>query len=439
MDLKKDPVRSLFFKFWRAAFGSAMIASVYGIVDMAMVGQYQGPDGVAALAVFAPIWNIIYSLGLLTGTGGSILLAFEKSRGDEKRANGYFTKSLILSVILAAFAWIATFVWAEPILRFFGANDVTLPLALEYLKPLRYVFPAYLFNQMLAAFLRNDNVPALATKATIIGGLFNVVGDYVLVFTFKLGIFGAGVATAVGSMITLSLMVSHFFSKKCTLKLAAGVGEITDYGKILNSGFSTFITDVAMGIVTIFFNRQIMRYMGTDALAVYGVIVNISTIVQSCSYSIGQAAQPLLTVNFGAGLKDRMKAALKYSLYTAGIFAVLWTSLVWIFPNFFIRVFMTPTNAILEIAPAILRRYGLSFLILPFNIYSIFHFQSVLRPGTALVVSMGRGIIISSIMILCLPLLAPSAIWFAMPVTELLVAIYAYTKLRTTMLSSPDR
>ena len=105
MDLLSGNVRRIYFKYLTAAFGSALISSIYGIVDMAMVGQYQGPDGTAALAVVAPIWNIIYSLGLLTGIGGSVLLASAKGKGKTKEQNEYFSAALIGTIFLAAVCW----------------------------------------------------------------------------------------------------------------------------------------------------------------------------------------------------------------------------------------------------------------------------------------------------------------------------------------------
>ena len=108
MDLLKDKVKPLFFRYLAAAFGSALTSSIYSVVDMAMVGQYQGPDGTAALAVVAPVWNIIYSFGLLAGIGGSVL--FSTLRGSRKTRhedeNEYFTTALGLSVVFAALWWI---------------------------------------------------------------------------------------------------------------------------------------------------------------------------------------------------------------------------------------------------------------------------------------------------------------------------------------------
>lgn len=427
MDFLNGKIKTLYFKYLAAAFGSALVTSIYSIVDMAMVGKYHGPAGTAALAVVAPVWNIIYSLGLLMGIGGSVLFSTirGKGEGETRRSNEYFTVSMAGSLVLALAAWAAIACWDQPLLQFFGAEGETLTLAREYVRPIKFVIPCFLFTQTLAAYLRNDRNPALATAGVLAGGIFNVFGDYFFVFTCDMGAFGAGLATAIGTVISILVMLSHFFLKKNTLRLVLPTHFFGKLREISVTGFSTFFIDIAMGILTILFNRQIMAYLGTNALSVYGVIVNISTFVQCCAYSVGQASQPILSTNFGAGKGQRIRQTLRYALGTTTFFGLFWTVLCLAVPNCFIHLFMAPTPQVLEIAPMIIRCYSLSFLLLPLNIFSTYYFQAVMKPKTAFAVSILRGLIISGILILLLPVVSgANSIWFAMPLTEFAVAIY---------------
>lgn len=427
MDLLKGSIKKVYFRYLAAAFGSALITSIYAIVDMAMVGQYHGPDGSAALAVVAPIWNIIYSLGLLMGIGGSVLFSTIRGKGDGqiRRSNEYFTVSIVGSAILAAAAWAGIGLFDRPLLEFFGAQGTTLELAQSYVQPIKFVIPCFLFTQTLSAYLRNDGNPALATAGVLAGGIFNIFGDFFFVFTCDMGAFGAGLATAIGSAVSILVMASHFFMKKNTLRLVRPSGALGKFQEICVTGFSTFFLDIAMGILTILFNRQIMTYLGTNALSVYGVIVNVSTFVQCCAYSVGQASQPIFSTNFGAGKTDRIRQTLKYALGTAVFFGIFWTALCVAAPNQIIRVFMSPTDEVLRIAPAIIRCYSISFLLLPINIFSTYCFQALMKPGAAFVVSISRGLVISGLLILLLPLAAGAdAVWLAMPLTELVTVVY---------------
>ncbi len=325
MDLLNGKIKPLYFKYLSAAFGSAIISSVYSIVDTAMVGQYQGSTGTAALAVVAPVWNIIYSLGLLMGIGGSVI--FSTKRGGRTNTDGsenqYFTTAVI------------------------------------------------------------------------------------------------------GSVISFIVMLTHFASRKNTLRLVKTERLFTKLREISITGFSTFFIDVAMGILTVLFNRQIMKYLGSNALAIYGPVIQVSTFVQCCAYSVGQASQPIISTNFGAGKPGRIKETLSLSLWTTAFFGLFWTALSMAVPNFYIRVFMSPTEEILAMAPGIVRTYALSFLLLPFNIFSTYYFQAIAQPKAAFIVSVARGLIISGFLILLLPVLTgASSLWLAMPITELIVAIY---------------
>ena len=432
MDFLNGKIKPMYLKYLSAAFGSAMITSVYSIVDTAMVGQYHGPEGTAALAVVAPVWNIIYSLGLLMGIGGSVI--FSTKRGSEKSDGSehqYFTSAVIGAVILSILAWIGVMNFERPILTFFGADEALLVMAQKYMRPIKYVFPLFLFNQMLAAFLRNDGAPALATLGVLSGGIFNIFGDYFFVFTCDMGIYGAGLATAIGSGISFLAMLTHFISRRNTLRLVRPEKLTRKLREITVTGFSTFFIDVAMGILTVLFNRQIMKYLGADALAIYGPIIQVSTFVQCCAYSVGQASQPIISTNFGAGKGERIRETLRLALWTTAFFGVFWTALSMAVPNLYIRIFMAPTPEILNMAPSIVRTYALSFLLLPFNIFSTYYFQAIMKPTAAFIVSVARGLVVSGILIIILPVLVSAdAIWFAMPITELLVMLYAAAAIR---------
>ena len=306
MDLLRGNIKHTYFKYLGAAFGSAMLASVYSLVDMAMVGQYQGPDGAAALAVVAPVWNIIYSLGLLTGIGGSVLSSTHRGQGKRRQANQAFTVALGFTVILAAASWLGLIFFEVPLLRFFGGDEALIPLARDYLYPVKFSVPFFLFTQMLAAFLRNDGRPALATGAVLSGGVFNVLGDYFFVFVLDLGIMGAGIATCLGAAISCLVMLTHFLSPRNTLRLVPVKGWIRQMGRIGVTGFSAFFADIAMGILTILFNRQIMHYLGTAALSVYpgqcehpGAVLRVQCGTGLSAHSLPQLRGPADQTDFG--------------------------------------------------------------------------------------------------------------------------------------------
>ena len=431
MDLLKGNLKKIYFKYLFASFGSALIVSVYSLVDCVMVGQYEGPDGVAALATVAPVWNIIYSLGLLFGIGGSVLMSAAKGAGDESCGNSFYTMAFIGAAVVAVLSWLGIIFFQDALLRLFGADDLLLGLAGKYLFWIKFVAPLFVFGQFFAAFIRNDNAPATATVAVMAGGVFNIIGDYIFVFVCDMGISGAGLATALGQVLSICILCSHILSKKCRLRFERPVGFGHMTRQIVLTGFSTFFIDIAMGILSMMFNNQIMKYSGSPALAVYGVIINVNTLVQACAYGVGQAAQPIISMKYGAGKGERIRKTLRLSLITVVVLSIVWTTRTMALPEPLIRFFMSPTPEVLAIAPDIMRKYFISFLLLTYNIYSTYYFQAIMRPKASLAVSVLRGMVVSGLLIYTLPaLLGAEALWFAMPITEMVTAVIVAVLMR---------
>lgn len=421
MDLLRDDVRKTYRRYLAAAFGSSFISTIYSFVDMIVVGQYQGPSGTAALALISPVWNIIFSLGMLFGIGGSVHFGMLRGEKDNvpSTENRYFTSALYVTGTLSALIMTVLLCFDGAIFRALGAEGELLTLALDYFRPVRFAVPCYMLGQVVAAFLRNDNDPGLATAAVLIGGLFNVFGDCYFTFVLDMGLFGAGLATAIGSALTLAIMLTHFFKRENTLRLVPIRQLSGTVGRMIETGFSAFFADLAMGIVTALLNRGIVRYAGTDALAVYGVIVYVGTCAQCSAYSVGQAAQPLFSINFGARKWDRIRQTQTCAIRSVIVFSLFWTGVSMAFPEQIVRIFMDATPGVLEIAPTIIRIYATSFLLLPFNIYSAYYFQSIMRARAALWLAVARGLVISGGLILLLPLIfKATGLWIAMPITD---------------------
>lgn len=415
-NLKKTYLHYLF-----AGIGSAVIVSIYSIVDAIMVGQYEGYNGTAALSVVMPIWTIILSLGLLFGVGGGSLMSKARGEGNERRGREFFTCALVCVFVVALAVWALLIFCETPLLRLFGADDTLLPLAKGYLKWMKFSMPLFTMGQFLACFIRNDNAPAKAMAAVITGGVFNIGGDYFFVFVCDMGVEGAGLATALGQVLAILILCSHFFSKKNGLKTVRFSAFFKKASAIFVAGFSVFVVDIAMGILAMLFNNQIMKYLDTSSLAVYGVIVNLSSLVQSLSYGVGQAAQPIVSKAYGAGRTEDIRRVQRYGIVSAFVVGLLALAAAEAFPSAIVRGFMKTDSVVESIAPRILRIYALSFVLLPRNIFFTYYYQAIMKPAGALTISLVRGICVSGLLIFILPLIfGGEALWWVMPVTELL-------------------
>ena len=424
MEMIEKPIKPLYFKYLLAAFGSALVGAVYTLVDMAVIGQYAGPTGTAAIALVMPVWSFICSLGILTGIGGSVLYSNAKGESGARKANAMFTAAMVATVGIAVVVWALMIFCDKQLLHLLGSEGELMEIGLTYLRPLKAVIPVFIFSQMLAAFLRNDNDPGLATFAVVFTSILNIAGDYLLTFTFDMGVYGAALATALSNLISVGIMLTHFLKKENTLRFVKPQRLLYTCGRIFAIGFSVFFVDLAMGIMTMLYNRRILQLLNNDALSVFGAIASLTTVVQCCSYSIGQAAQPILSANFGAGKMDRVRKVLKYGIVTSVAFGAFWMVVTLAFPTTIIQLFMDATDGVLSIAPAILRKYGIGYLFAPFTLFATYYFQSILKARISLGISLSRGLIIGGVMLYVLPVLfGPDSLWFAMPVAEISVAL----------------
>ena len=428
MDLLKSNVNKIFFRFLFAALGSALITSVYSLVDCIMVGRYEGPDGTAALAVVMPVWNMIFAFANLFALGGSVLMSNLRGGGRHEKGNMMFTCSFICVCAVTVLMTAAFAVFDGQLLKLFGAgeNGRVLALARDYAFWLKFAVPLFTVGQFLAVFIRNDNDPLLATAAVLGGGCFNIVGDYLFVFVADMGAGGAGLATAIGQLIAVCVLLTHFLSKKNTLRFVRPEGFLRALSSMCRSGSPTFVIDMAVALTSTLFNNRIMYYAGPSALAVFGVIINIAMIVQSLSSGIGQAIQPIVSVNYGAGESARVRKFFARGLAAVAAMTALVVLACMLLPRQLILLFMTDPGDALSFGPAYMRTYFMAFVFMVFNIFATYYLQAVMRPWLSVFVSLMRSLVLSGGLIMLLPpLVGASSVWWVMPVAEAVTALLA--------------
>lgn len=419
MNLLTTDMKKLYFHYLFPSLGSALVITIYSLVDTIAVGQYAGPTGAAAMAVVGPIWAMVISFGVLFGIGGAAMMSMRKGAGNTQEGNRYFTIALISAAIFSVFMWIFFACSIEGLLRFFGADETILPAANSYIFWIRISVPLFLLASTLSAFIRNDGRPALAMKAVIAGGLCNIAGDWFFVFPMDMGVSGAGLATMLGQTVQFLILLTHLKNKHCTLRFVKPRAFIKGLRDILLLGVSPFILDFTGGILICMFNIQIMRYLGADALSVYSIVCTCTALFQALFNGVGQTIQPIISTNLGAGKYARIQQVFRLSILTAGLMGLLLAASGVLFPTQLIRIFMTATEEVLQIGPFILRTYFCSYLLLGFNIVAGYYLQSIMCTKEATLLSLLRGFFLSGILILLLPLLfGPNMIWWTMLITE---------------------
>lgn len=426
MDLKTADIRKAYFKYLFPSLFSGLVMSMYSLVDMVVVGQYEGSLGTAALACIAPFWAFFCCLSVLFGNGGAVLFSIAKGKGDQKDSCLAFTVSFILICIVTAMVWGAIFFFDEPLLRICGANDAIMPLALRYMKWLKLGIPLWPLGYFLAMFVRNDGSPTLVGIATACGGIFNIFGDFFLTFTCDLGMEGAAIATVGGQAIVFVIQLAHFFGPRNTVAFVKLRTLLSLSRSIISIGFSSFLCSVGMGVLVILFNNQIMRHLGSNELAVYGVASNLFTLLQTFSYGIGNAAQPIVGENLGAGQWRRIEQTKRLGSIVAFVIGGTAMLICLAFPTQIVCMYMKAAPEILAMAPSILRQYFICFLFIPFNVFTTYYLQAVKQVKASVLVSVLHGFLLSGSLAYIFPLLfGADSIWLVMPCAECITTLLA--------------
>ena len=431
MDLIQSKLRDVYLKYLAAALGSTLILTIYSSVDMIAVGQYAGPTGTAALTCVTPLWSIVIGLGVLLGIGGSVRMSLARGEGNEDEAHRWFTLTMVVTAVAMVLATAGFFLFLDPMLLFFGADEALLPHCREYAQWLCWAAPVFLLGPVLSSFIRNDGAPFLCTLAVVCGGVFNIFGDWFFTFVLDMGLSGAGLATALGQYLSAFILLSYFLRRGKGLRLARPDRVGYRLAQIGSTGFAPFVVEVSFGITVILFNRQIMALAGADELAVFGAVVNCAILFQSLFNGVGQAVQPIVSPNFGAGRGDRVRETCKLALVTAAIMGVLFFALAELLPGGILRLYMDVTPSVMAIGPGILRIYGSSFLLMGINVVASYYLQSLVRTVPSVAISLARGVALPAVLLFLLPAaFSFSAIWWTMPLTELLTALLAVWFLR---------
>lgn len=426
MNLLNDDIQRLFFKFLIPSICGTIVVALYGFVDTIAMGQSAGPNGSAANAVIVPIFSMANFLGILCGIGTSVLMSRAKGAGKTEKANAYYTASLFFTGVIVTAVWVLLLLFRDPVYRILGASDILLPYVKDYGDLTIAVFPLYALLPYLSCMLRNDNNPGLVMTATLAGAVINIFGDWYFVFPLGMGIFGAALATALGAFVQVIIMASHFFTKKCTMKLERPHRIIPAVRNICINGFGASFSLLAMIVTTFIINNQIMRYAGEPELAVYGVLIVLSSLFSNIFTGIGQAVQPIASTNYGAGQTERCSRVYRLGLITAIICSALFTLLCISFPVEINMIFMKVTPEIVAAAGEVTFIYSLSFIPMAAAVYFTLYFQSVMKATAATVISVMRGIAASGVFLLVLPaIFGGDGIWWAVVCAESVTAISA--------------
>ncbi len=399
--------------------------SCYILADTFFVSKGLGANGLTALNLAIPIYSFIHGSGLMIGMGGATKYSIQKSQGEDSAASRTFMNAVFLAAIFAIiFVFIGIFL-SDTIISAFGADESVFDMSKTYLQVILLFSPAFLMNNVLLCFVRNDGAPQLSMAAMIGGSLSNVVLDWVFIFPCRMGIFGAVFATGLAPIISMMILSLHFIRRKNQFHFVKCRPQEGVFAGILSSGVPSFVTEVSSGIVMIIFNSIILKLEGNVGVAAYGVIANLSLVVIAIYTGIAQGIQPIVSRNYGMGNRTNAHSILRYAIITMLIVSTLIYSGIFFGASPIVNIFNSEQNAMLQnIATQGLRLYFIACPFAGFNIIVSVYFTSTESPRPAHVISILRGFLVIIPVAFLLSFLGKiTGVWCAFPTTESLVAV----------------
>ena len=399
--------------------------SCYILADTFFVSKGLGTDGLAALNLAIPVFSFVSGSGMMLGMGGATKYTIFKAQNKKESCNRIFTNTVYFAAFFSLIFIALSLLFSKNIAALLGAEGKIFEMTDTYLKVILLFSPAFIMNNTLNCYVRNDGNPKLAMLGMLFGSLSNIVFDYIFIFPLNMGIFGAVLATGFSPVVGLIILSVHFIKKKNGFSFKLAPPHFMLIKENIALGVPSLITEVSSGIVMIVFNMLILKLEGNVGVAAYGVVANISIVVVSIFTGIAQGMQPVSSRAYGEGNIKTAKRALLYAVITtASVSLIIYVS-VFVFSGGITGIFNSEGNTELQdIAEKGLRFYFIGAPFAGFNIILSVFFSSTEKPIPAQIISVCRGFaVIIPLAFFMSYLLGLTGIWLTFPTAELLVSV----------------
>ncbi len=395
-------------------------SSLYNIIDRAMIGQMVGPEAIAGLGITFPFMNLSGAFGAAVGVGASTCISVKLGQKDYKTAEHLLGNTVTLNLIIGFLFMAVCLIFLDPILRFFGASEVTLPYAREFMV---VILLGNMVTHMyfgMNAVLRAAGKPRHAMYAT----LFTVGMNILLVVTFvwwlRWGIRGAALATITSQTMALCWQMRIFSNPKELLHLKRGIYKLRAelVRNIIAIGISPFLMNATACVIVIFMNNQFVRYGGDMAVGAYSIANSVVMVLFMFVMGMNQGMQPIVGYNYGAEHYDRMFRCLWLTIASATTILLIGWSLSMLFPNAIARVFTTD-QTLIDMAARGIKLNMLVFFVVGSQAVITNFFQCIGKVKISIFLSLSRQLFLLLPMAYVFPLMwGLDGVWYSMAASD---------------------
>lgn len=412
-----------FFKYAIPSALAMFISSLYTVIDGIFVGQGVGDLALAAVNIVLPFTVMLFGLASMFAIGGGALVSKNLGAKNVDQAVNIFRQVFKFLLIVSGIISIGCIVFTEQIVTLLGATDNLQALAVEYLRFYAIFCIPNLIGIVLSSFVRNDGRPKLAMVSTIAGAITNIILDYIFIFELGLGIKGAAIATGLGQIVTVSILLPHFLMKKGYLTFGNVKINKADLKEFCMIGFPSFFAQTSFSVIVLMHNIILVKYIGEVGVSAYSILNYITTNTYMVLYGLTLGVQPLISYNYGRKDGKRMLGFFKITCISSTIVSVLFVLVSFMFGRNLVAIFTTDP-VVGELAYNALRIASGSYFFVGINLNTLMYFQALEKPKYSNLSCLLRSCIYLPIalMIMC-KIFGPSGIWAGTILSETLTFI----------------
>ena len=420
LELGQKPVGQLLWQYALPAIVAMTASSLYNIIDRAFIGQVVGAEAIAGLGITFPFMNLSGAFGAAVGVGASTCISVKLGQRDYQTAEHLLGNTVTLNLIIGMAFMVVCMVFLDPILRFFGASDVTLPYAREFMQ---VILAGNMITHMyfgMNAVLRAAGKPRHAMYAVLFTVGMNIVLVMAFVWWFRWGIRGAALATIASQSMALCWQMWVFSDKRELLHLKRGIYRLKAnlVRNIISIGISPFLMNATSCVIVIFMNNQFVRYGGDMAVGAYSIANSVAMVFFMFVIGITQGMQPIVGYNYGAEKYDRMLRCLWLAIAAATTILLVGWTLSMLFPREIARIFTTDPT-LLDMAARGIRLDMLVFPIIASQAVITNFFQCIGKVKISIFLSLSRQLFMLLPLAYLLPLFWQlDGVWYSMPVSD---------------------
>ncbi len=403
-----------------------LFSVLFCLTDGIFVGHGIGSDALAAINLVMPVFTLFTGIGMMFAMGASVVAAIHLSHDNVKAARIIVTQAFIAVITLGLVLGALLYAFPSGFLSWLGSSEALMPLCRDYYL---WLLPVCLFVpiQMVAQFvIRLDGDPEYAGMVEIVPACINIFLDWLFIFPCGWGLKGAAFATCIGSGTGVLMGAWYMFFRRRTLGLyrlkntmTSLVLTLRNCGYMMRVGFSGFLSEFSMSVLMLVGNYQFIRRLGDDGVAAFSVACYLMPVIFMVYGAISQAAQPIVSYNFGAGNQERVRKTFRLALWCSIAFGALMTLLMAPFAGRVIAVFLNADSEAYRICVEGFPLYTLGFVFMAVAVTVTGYLQSVERSLYATVLTVLRGMLLPLLTFLILPsFLGDAGLWIAVPVSE---------------------